>query len=94
MGMLEDQGVPKVTAHLRSSKLSKLPHYKDGVIEHKDQHNLSKNAFPMKRDGYPMGTVPISNTQGKKPSKCISQMECPCMQTFCFLKCLAALYAL
>jgi hypothetical protein len=31
----------------------------------------------MKGDGYPMGTVSIGDTQGKKPSKCISEMECP-----------------
>jgi len=31
----------------------------------------------MKGDGYPMGIVPTGDTQGKKPSKCISQMECP-----------------
>jgi len=48
----------------------------------------------MKGDGYPMDTVSIGDTQGKKPSKCISEMECPCMQIFCFLKCLAAFYAL
>jgi hypothetical protein len=48
----------------------------------------------MKGDGYPIGTVPIGDTQGKKPSKCIPQMEFPCMQTFCFLKYPPAFYAL
>jgi hypothetical protein len=48
----------------------------------------------MKGDGYPMGAIPIGDTHGKKPSKCISQMECPCIQTFCFMKCFAAFYAL
>jgi len=48
----------------------------------------------MKGDANPMGTVTTVHREGKKPSKCISEMECPCMQTFCFLKCLAAFYAL
>jgi hypothetical protein len=53
------------------------------VIEHKDRPNFFlKNGFPMKGDGYPMGTHRVSHKE-KNHHGAFRKMECICMQTFC-----------
>jgi len=40
----------------------------------------------MKGDGYPMGTHRVSHRE-KNHHGAFQKMECPCMETFCFLRC-------
>jgi hypothetical protein len=86
MVMLEEQKVPKVSASLRWNLgvLTLKTLQSKAVIECKDQHNfLGNKGFPIKVDGYPMGTHRVSES-GKSHHNAFQKMQCSCMQTFCF----------
>jgi len=74
MIMLEDQGVPKVSARLRWSQ---------GVLNFQNSPTPRVVLLSIKID-----------TRKKNHHSAFQKTECPCMQTFCFIKCLAAFYAL
>jgi len=97
MVMLEDKGVPKVSARLRWSQgvlnFQNSPNPRVVLLSIKIDTISLKNGFPIKGDGYPMGTHRY-HTGKKNNHSAFQKTECPCMQTIRFMKCLADFYAL